>query len=548
MRSTRTVPSRGGAPANRPLLAPAWHRRAAAAVAVAAMAVLVAACSGSSGPSSASATSSGNGKPSGKVGDVLTVGFPAAPPSLDPAKAHGHSGIFFYELAYEPLIVLDSEGHYEPGLAASWNYVGADNKTFVLNLRSGVKFSDGSQLTAQGVAGYFSYLQKAAGQNAALFAGATITATAPLQVTIKTAKPNPDLAYDMTQDVMAGEVISPAALKSPASLGTQTFGAGPYELSAAQSTSGSVYTYVPNPNYYDKAALHYKKVVVKIIQNPQSTLQAMETGQINITLGDSTTLAAAKKAGFADSAATITNNVTGVTLADRGGTTAKALADPRVRQALNYATDRTAIVNALFPGDTPTSEMATPGTSGYDPSLVNAYPYDVAKAKALLAQAGYPHGFTLNLITTDTNSQSLLAQTLAQQWQQVGVTVKVDDVANGNAYVAQALSGQFPAFTNNTTILPLATLGTSLFLPNAAYNPYHYTDPTLESLYAQDVVASGAAKAALDKKIVAHLVQQAWFVPVVAQGLPVYVSPTVTGAAVTPPTSYPVLYDLQPAA
>jgi peptide/nickel transport system substrate-binding protein len=512
------------------------------------MAVLVAACSGSSGSSNPSATSSGNGKPSGQVGDLVTVGFPAAPPSLDPAKAHGHSGIFFNELAYEPLIVLDGNGQYKPGLATSWNYVGSDNKTFVLNLRSGVKFSDGSALTGQGVADYFAYLQKAAGQNAALFAGDTIRATGPLQVTIKTAKPNPDLAYDMTQDVMAGEVISPAGLASPVSLGTQTFGAGPYVLRTAQSTSGSVYTYLPNPNYYDKAALHYKKIVIKIIQSPQSTLEAMETGQIDLALGDSTTLAAAKKARFLDSGATITNNVTGVTLADRGGTMAKPLADPRVRQALNYATDRTAIVNALFPGNTPTSEMATPGTEGYDPSLVNAYPYDVAKAKALLAEAGYANGFSLELITTDTNSQNLLAEALAQQWQQVGVTVKIDDVANGNAYVAQALSGKFPAFTNNTTITPLATLGTSLFLPNAAYNPFHYTDATLQNLYDQDVVSSGEAKTAIDKKIEADLVQQAWFVPVVAQGLPVYASPTVTGTTVKPPTSYPVLYDLQPAA
>jgi peptide/nickel transport system substrate-binding protein len=510
--------------------------------------ILLAACSGSSGSSSSSATVAGSGKPSGKVGALLTVGFPAAPPSLDPAKSHGHSAILFNELAYEPLIVLSGGGRYEPGLATSWKYVGSGNKTFVLNLRSGVKFSDGSALTGQGVADYFGYLQKAAGQNAALFAGAIIAATGPLQVTIKTPRPNPDLAYDLTQDVMAGEVISPAGLKSPASLGTQTFGAGPYELSTAQSTSGSVYTYVPNPNYYDKTALHYKKIVIKVIQNPQSALQAMETGQIDLTLGDQTTLAAAKKTGLVDAAATITNNVTGITLADRGGTTAKALGDPRVRQALNYATNRTAIVDALFPGDTATSEMATPGTQGYDPSMVNAYPYDVAKAKQLLARAGYPHGFTLDLITTDTNSQSLLAQAVAQQWRQVGVTVKVDDVANGNAYVAQALSGKFPAFTNNTTIIPLATLGTSLFLPNAAYNPYHYSDATLQGLYAKDVVSSGAAKAATDKKIVDYLTQQAWFVPIVAQGLPVYVSPRVTGAGVKPPTSYPVLYDVQPAA
>jgi peptide/nickel transport system substrate-binding protein len=542
MRSTGTVPARADVTTNRSLFAPALRRRAVAACAIATVALLAAACSGSSDPSTTSAR-----KPSGKVGDLLTIGFPAAPPTLDPAKANGNSSIFFNELAYEPLIVLGRDGQYRPGLATSWNYVGSDNKTFVLNLRSGVTFSDGSPLTAQAVAGHFSYLQKAGGQTGALFAGDTISATGPLEVTIKTDTPNPDLVYDMTQDVMAGEVISPAGLQAPAALGTKTFGAGPYVLSTEQTATSAQYTYLPNPNYYDKSAQHYKKIVIKIIQSPQSTLQALQTGQIDLALGDQSTLAAAKKAGFSYPAATVTNNVTGVTLADRGGAIAKPLGDVRVRQALNDATDRTTIVNALFPGNTPTSQMSTPGRDGYDPSLVNAYPYDVAKAKDLLAQAGYANGFSLDLVTTTANNQNLFAQALAQQWKQIGVTVNIHEIANGNAYVGQALSGKFPAFTNNNNIKPLATLGTSLFLPQAAFNPFHYSDPTLQDLYNQDVLASGAAKAELDKKIMRYLVEQAWFVPVVDQGLPFYVSPKVAGADVKPPMAFVSLYELQPA-
>lgn len=544
MRSTGTVPRRPDVSTNRPLFAPVRQRRALAATAFAAVALLVAACSGSGGSATAPTYSR---KPSGAVGELLTVGFPAAPPTLDPAKSNGNAGIFFNELAYEPLIVLGRDGRYKPGLATSWNYVGSDNRTFVLNLRSGVKFSDGSPLTAQAVADHFAYLQKAGGQTSALFARDTISATGPLEVTIKTDTPNPDLVYDMTQDVIAGEVISPAGLKSPASLGAHSFGAGPYMLSAEQTATGSQYTYLPNPNYYDKPAQHYKKIVIKIIQSPQSTLQALQTGQIDLALGDQSTLAAAKKAGLSYPAATVTNNVTGVTLADRSGTMSKPLGDVRVRQALNYATDRTTIVNALFPGNTPTSQVATPNRDGYDPSLVNAYPHDVAKAKDLLAQAGYANGFSMDLVTTTANGQNLFAQALAQQWKQIGVTANIHEIANGNAYVAQALSAKFPAFTNNFNIKPIATMGTNLFLPKAAYNPFRSIDPALQDLYDQDVLASGAAKAALDKKIVRYLVEQAWFVPVVAQGLPFYVGPKVAGADVKPPMAFVSMYELQPA-
>jgi peptide/nickel transport system substrate-binding protein len=506
-----------------------------AAIGIGAVMALTAACGGTSTSQSAA------------VSGTLTVAVPAAPPTLDPTKSNGHAGIFFNELAYEPLILLGSDGSYRPGLASSWAYVGTGNTQFVLTLRQGVTFSDGSALTAQNVVDHFHYLATSSGQVAPLFAGDTFTATSPTQVTIKTAKPNPDLVYQLTQDVMAGQVISDPGLKNPAALGTKTYGAGPYELSDTQSSSGSQYTYVPNPHYYDKTAQHWKKVVIKIIASPQSTLQSMLNGQVDIAIGDQTTLAEAKQTGLARPSSTITSNVTGVTLADRGGKLSKPLGDKRVRQALNYATDRDAIVKALFPGNKPTVQMSVPGADGYDAGLEQTYPYDPAKAKALLAQAGYPNGLSFELTTTDANSQSLFAQALAKQWEAVGVKVKIHDIAQGNAYVAQALGGKTPAFTNNYAILPVATEGPNLFLPNAAYNPSHYSDPVLQDLYNQDIRTTGAAKKDLDKKIVAHLVNEAWFVPVVAQGLSFYSTKKVTGTDIAQNTPFLSLYDVRPA-
>jgi peptide/nickel transport system substrate-binding protein len=113
--------------------------------------------------------------------------------------------------------------------------------------------------------------------------------------------------------------------------------------------------------------------------------------------------------------------------------------------------------------------------------------------------------------------------------------------------VAQALGGKTPAFTNNFAVVPIATEGTSLFLATAAYNPFHYEDAKLQNLYNQDVVASGSAKAALDKEIVAYLVHQAWFVPVVAQGLPFYATKKITGTEVSQKAQFISLYGVQPA-
>lgn len=498
----------------------------------------VAACGGH-------ATGSAQTEAAGSSGDVLTVGFALqAPQTLDPGKT-AQNYEWLEQLAYEPLIVRRSDGRLTPGLATSWSYTGTGNTTFVLHLRSGVKFSDGSSLTAQGVAGDLRYVMRSGGQMAPFFTGDTITATDPLTVTIRTPQPDPDLPLLLTQDYVVGDVISPGALRSPASLGTRTFGAGPYTLDPAQTVTGDHYTYVPNPRYYDKATVHWKKVVVKIITDPQSMLNALKTGEVQVGNGDATTIGAAQQSGLTMASAPLL--WTGVTLADRSGKVAKALADVRVRQALNYATDRGAIVNALFPGTgTPTSELTVPGGYGYDAALANAYPHDPAKAKQLLAAAGYPHGFTLKIVTGEYGQMNLVAQALAQQWKKVGVNLQVTDYANSNQYFSAAFGGSFPAFMTAFGQLPIWMEGPSLFLPPASFNPFHTASPGLAALYAQEARSSGTAQGALDRQIEAYLVHQAWFVPVVTTGLPFYATKAVTGIDTSAAAPLLELYEVRP--
>jgi peptide/nickel transport system substrate-binding protein len=516
-------------------------RTAKAAVLAAAAAVALTACGGQATGAAAPAKASGTATP----GKTLTVGFSVqAPETLDPAKAPQNYA-WFEELAYEPLIVQRADGTLAPGLAASWSYTGTGNTTFVLNLRSGVKFSDGTPLTAQDVVNDFAYVAKSAGQMSPFLAGDTFTATGPLTVTIKAAQPNPDFPQILTQDDVVGDMISSKGLAAPAMLGTQTFGAGPYMLDASQTVSGDQYTYVPNPDYYDKAAIAWKKVVIKVITNPQSMLNALKTGQVQVANGDPTTIAAATQAGL-----TVTSTPDlwmGVTLADRGGVLAKALANVQVREALNYATDRATIAKALFPGTgTATSQPAPPGGYGYDPALSTAYPYDISKAKQLLAAAGYAHGLDLKIVTGDYGGENLMAQALAQQWQQAGVSVQVTDDANSNEFYAAAFGGKFPAFMTVFGQIPTWVEGPSLFLPPASYNPFHTASASLAGLYQQEARSSGAQQVSLDQQIEAYLVNQAWFVPVVTIGLPYYATSAVTGTTTSAKAPLLELYQVQP--
>jgi peptide/nickel transport system substrate-binding protein len=490
----------------------------------------------------------GSAQPDGRgsSGDVLTVGFGLqAPPTLDPGKA-AQNYAWLEQLAYEPLIVRRSDGSLAPGLATSWSYSGTGNTALVLHLRPGVKFSDGSTLTAQGVASDLRYVMRSGGQMSPFFTGCTFTATGPLTVTIRTPQPDPDLPLLLTQDYVAGDVISPDGLRSPAGLGTRTLGAGPYMLDPSQTVTGDHYTYLPNPHYYDKAAVYWKKVVVKIITDPQSMLNALKTGQVEVSNGDATTISSARQSGLTIASAPLL--WTGVTLADRGGKMAKPLADVRVRQALNYATDRKSIAGALFPGTgRPTSELTVPGGFGYDPALADAYPYDPGKAKQLLAAAGYPHGFALKIVTGEEGQMNLMAQALAQQWQKVGVHLQVTDYANSNQYFSAAFGRAFPAFMTSFGQLPIWMEGPSLFLPPASFNPFHTSSPQLAALYTKEARSSGAGRAALDQQIEAYLVRQAWFVPVVTTGLPYYGTSAVTGVATSAAAPLLELYQVRPA-
>jgi peptide/nickel transport system substrate-binding protein len=513
--------------------------RAAAVALAAATSVTLAACGGQ-------ATGASHTTSSGQPGEVLTVGFSVqAPETLDPAKAPQNYA-WFEELAYEPLILQRSDGSLAPGLATSWSYTGTGNTTFVLHLRQGVKFSDGSPLTAQDVADDLGYVVKSAGQMSPFLAGDTFTATGPLTVTIKATSPNPDFPQILTQDDVVGDIISAKGLRSPSLLGTQTLGAGPYMLDASATVTGDQYTYIPNPNYYDKAAVHWKKVVVKVITDPQSMLNAMKTGQVGVANGDPTTIAAATSTGL-----TVTSTPDlwmGVTLADRGGVLAKPLANAQVRMALNYATDRSAISKALFPGTgAATSQLAPPGGYGYDPSLSSAYPYDVSKAKQLLAAAGYPHGFSLKIVTGDYGGENLMAQALAQQWQQVGVDLQVTDDANSNQFYAAAFGAKFPVFMTVFGQIPTWIEGPSLFLAPASYNPFHTASASLASLYQQEARSSGAQQVLVDRQIEEYLVNQAWFVPIVTIGLPYYATSAVTGTATSAKAPLLELYEVRPA-
>ena len=169
-------------------------------------------------------------------------------------------------------------------------------QSFSITLRSGVRFSDGSALTAAATKTWIRHeIAFSGGAGAGYFASLTsIDVTGPLSLTLDFSAPTPELELIFSQVLEMGEIGSPNAT-SGKTLTATTDGAGEYMLDASKTVTGESYTYVPNPYYWDKSAVYWKTVVIKVITNPSTVLSALETGQVDVAEVQPITNAAAAK-------------------------------------------------------------------------------------------------------------------------------------------------------------------------------------------------------------------------------------------------------------
>lgn len=525
-----------------PFHRPSRRRRARGATllgAVVAASVAMAGCAG---------IGSSSNSTSAPVGDEITFGTIAAPPSLNPAIGDPAYGSL-YQWAYDPLVVMNGDGSFSPGLAVEWGYVGEGNRDYELTLREGVKFSDGTPLNAEAVKTFLDYQRnQKTGSGPLLLANvASIEVTGPLMLHITLSAPDPNLTFAFAQAFGGGDIASPKAVAKPASLDKGTAGAGPYMLDQDATVPNDHYVFVQNPHYWDKERQYFEKVTVRIIPNPSSMVQAMRSGQVQAALGDPSTLDAAREAGLAVIAPA--QNLTGINLADRGGEKSGPLGDVRVRQALNYAVDREAIAEALYGDpDLAFGQYALEGQPGYDPALEEKYAYDPEKAKTLLAEAGYADGFTLPVLTTNLVGLDKMTQAVAGQLKTVGVKLDITSKATIGDFFVSMSGAESPATAMAYGLANMATLYSGFTNPAGPWNPFHTQDPKLTALYNRYFAASGEDAVELEKQINAYLVEQAWTVPVVSGPLSYYHVKGLTGwDATSANAGVPRLTDLRPA-
>jgi len=308
--------------------------------------------------------------------------------TFDPAGQTTTTVANMLDYMVETLLVNDEQGKPVPHLAKSWE-ISKDGLTYTFKLQEGVKFHDGKPFDAAAVKATFERVLDPDVRvpiRAAYTAIDKVEVVDPTTVKFILKKPAPYLigAFAWTT---AG-ILSPATIEKGTpgyKTVTQPVGTGPYVFK--EYVKGSHLTLTKNPNYWGKKP-YYDVVTFRIVPEAATRESLLLAGQVDMILHPP----------IADLPALQKNPAVKVLLAPSIrtifiaiNTTVKYLDDPKVRQALNYAIDKEAIIKSvLFGAADPLDAPMAPSLFGY--CKTGPYPYDPAKAKALLKEAGVPAG------------------------------------------------------------------------------------------------------------------------------------------------------------
>ena len=378
------------------------------------------------------------------------------PTSWDPVTSSTGNDINTLSLTYASLTQLDAQGTAVPGLAASWRYNG-DGTAVTFTLRPGLAFTDGTPCDADAVRR--SLLRGKTQQDSLvkdqLATIRDITVDGPDRVNLALAAPDyqvPNLLAGKT-----GEIVSPAAFtRDAAGLRTHPVGAGPFRMVSFVPEAGAVL--VRNPGYWDAANIRFDRLELSVPTDSSSIIPAVQTGSVDVALINGTQVAQARAVGLdVDVIDSLTVNQVDV----HSGLA--PLTDRRVVEALKYAVDRQAIINLTGGGIGQVTYQPFPrGYVAYDPALDRAYPYDPARARAMLAAAGYPPTPLTLTITVNAVTRST-AEVVQQQLQAVGVQATIKVVPLGSStWQQQVYLGRKAQFALDSTVgreSPVQNLG-----------------------------------------------------------------------------------------
>lgn len=404
---------------------------------IAVMAMFLGACGGDSGTENSNNDSSTT-QPALAGGESTTTGpeveldedaifvmsGAVGPTSFDPHKSASSFDNATLALTYDRLVHLTASSEPIPGLATSWE-LSDDNSSILFTLREDVTFHDGTPFNAEAV--------KANIERVKTVEGGTLSSQLDMVDTVEIVSDNSVLfklngspgALILTLSDAAGMMVSPAAFENP-KLALQPVGAGMYEV-ANYEPNGKI-EYRPYADYWEPEAINVAGIDF-LVQDSEARLNALREGTVHLGLIESSQEQSAEEAGLKiQKSPTLAFNHMQLNRAR------SEFGNPLVRQAMNYAIDREAIVDAVVNGNgIPSAQPFPPGYFAHSADAESIYSYNPEKARELLAEAGLADGFSFDFRVVALPEFEALGQVLQAQLAEVGIDAQITALSPADA-------------------------------------------------------------------------------------------------------------------
>ncbi|AIM17236.1 ABC transporter substrate-binding protein [Neobacillus sedimentimangrovi] len=397
---------------------------------------------------------SANGGQSKK--DTLVYGRGGDSTSLDPITTTEGEAFKVTENIFETLVEYgDQDTTINPGLAEKWE-VSEDGLTYTFHLRKGVKFHDGTDFNADAVVFNFNRWMNGNDEKFPYYSmfggykndeGHVIKEVKAVdEHTVQFVLKRPQAPFLKNLAMSPFGIASPAAVeKYGDDFRSHPVGTGPFKF--VEWKQNDTITLEKNPDYWKEGLPKLNKIIFRVIPENTARLNALANGEIDVMDGlnnsDEETVKSNPNLQVIERPSMNVGYI-GLT------TTRKPLDNKLVRQAINHAVDKKAIIDAFYGGKAEAAvNPMPPSIEGYNDAIED-YPYDLEKAKALLKEAGYENGFEIDLWAMPVARPYMpeaqkVAEVIQESLSKIGIKAKIQSV-DWATYLEKATKGEFDMF------------------------------------------------------------------------------------------------------
>jgi peptide/nickel transport system substrate-binding protein len=456
--------------------------------------------------------------------------------TLDPIASSDNASIWTELLIFDQLVRPSKDGtKLEPGLAESWT-ISPDGLEYVFTLRE-AKFANGDPVTPEDVV--FS-LQRAAGEKsdwARFFKPVTHYEIVDSKtIRMRLDKPFTPMVNNLA--MFSASILPKKVVEAQGdAFFQQPFGSGPFAVKAWNR--GEKITLAKNPHYWQNGKPAVDEAVIEIVNDDNARVLKLKAGEVDAIIGVPFNQVSQLKT---DSA--LKMNVAQVFRVElvQLNTKKKPFDDQRVRQALNYAVDKDAIVRGVLRGNGTVAVSSLP-VMAYHNTELKPYSADLEKAKGLLAEAGYADGFKTSLLVPSGNvTYRQVATALQSDLQKIGVQVELQSIEGSSQY-STTKAGNYEmslSYSTSDTIDPDQLIGFTAINPERA-NAFHteWKDDRVNELYETERrTLDGPEREAQFKEMEARVHDGAPFIFLYHQGIPYASRANVDGFEVLATSNY----------